>query len=118
MVDYALISQTDDLGEMVRTTRKKYGLSQTELAKRSNTSQRFVSEFERGKQTAEIGKVLQLLKALGLKLCAIDVRTPEENRALIQDLVERVAKDLQGPRAKHPHKKLADFLAEGVGVDV
>ena len=33
-----------------------------------NLSMRFLSEFERGKETAEIGKVLKALRTLGLEV--------------------------------------------------
>ena len=33
-----------------------------------NLSTRFLSEFERGKETAEIGKVLKALRTLGLEV--------------------------------------------------
>lgn len=38
------------------------------IADLTNVSLRFLSEFERGKETAEIGKVLQALRILGLEV--------------------------------------------------
>ena len=55
-----------DLGAIVRLRRKELDLTQGELAGLSGVGERFVSEVERGKATAELGKVLRLLDRLGL----------------------------------------------------
>ena len=110
MAEYASISMPEDIGEVVRSARLQLGWSQTELAQRCGASQRFVSEFERGKPSAEVGKVLQVLHALGLSFAISTTRTPEHSKALVQECVDRVMQDLQEqPRAT---KKLADYLAE------
>ncbi len=57
-----------DLGTLVRTTRKAQGLRQPDLAGACGTSVRFVVELERGKTTAQVGKVLRVLQMLGLRL--------------------------------------------------
>ena len=59
------------LGTILREKRKEQGLTQGEVAAHCGLSTRFVSEVERGKATAEIGKVLYLLKAVGVDLFAI-----------------------------------------------
>ena len=58
----------DDLGEAVRRHRKTRGLTQGRLAGLANVSIGFLSDFENGKPTAEIGKILNTLRALGLNL--------------------------------------------------
>jgi len=57
-----------DLGSLVRATRKAQGLRQPDLAGACGTSVRFVVELERGKTTAQVGKVLRVLQMLGLRL--------------------------------------------------
>lgn len=57
-----------DLGMAVRAARKAHGLTQAELAGLAATGPRFVSELERGKPSAEMGKVLDVLAVLGLRL--------------------------------------------------
>lgn len=52
----------------VRAARKAHGLAQAELAGLAGTGPRFVSELERGKPSAEMGKVLDVLAVLGLRL--------------------------------------------------
>ena len=55
---------TEALGRQIRAARKTMGLSQSEVAEVAGCSQRFVSELERGKKTAEIGKVLAVIRAV------------------------------------------------------
>lgn len=57
-----------NIGETVRDARKAAGLRQDQLAASAGVGLRFVVELERGKQTAQLGKVLQVLTALGLSL--------------------------------------------------
>jgi len=57
-----------DIGKMVRETRKAFGVTQKALALTSGTGLRFIIELERGKATAEIGKVLTILQTLGIQL--------------------------------------------------
>mgnify|MGYP001250194295 CR=1 FL=1 len=61
-----MIQSTIDIGQQIQSSRKKQGLSQEELAMLANVGRRFVVELEQGKATAQIGKVLQVLHALGL----------------------------------------------------
>lgn len=64
-----------DIGRVVRTTRKASGLRQDELAGAAGVGLRFIVELERGKPTAQIGKALQVLQALG---CSFDIAPPPE----------------------------------------
>ncbi len=48
--------------------RRELGLSQAQLAERIGVSRKWVSEFERGKATAELGLVLRLLENLDLQV--------------------------------------------------
>ena len=64
-----------EIGRIVRTARKSAGLRQYELAGAAGVGQRFVVELEAGKPTAQIGKTLQVLQALG---CSIDIVPPTE----------------------------------------
>ena len=108
MIEYANISLPEDLGRAVRAARKDQGLTQTELAHRSGCSQRFVSEFERGKPGAELGKVLQLINALGLAVRLSSARTVEQNRREVSEAIARI--EASACAATPPRKKLVDFL--------
>ncbi len=56
------------LGQVIAAERKRRRLTQTQLADLTNTSINFVSQVERGKKTAQIGKVIDILQILGLQL--------------------------------------------------
>ncbi|MGC1513225.1 MAG: helix-turn-helix transcriptional regulator [Acidimicrobiales bacterium] len=70
------ITSTRDLATAVRGRRQSLGLSQADLATRAGVSRPWLSDVEAGKPTAEIGLVLRLVDALGLRL---DL-TPENNQ--------------------------------------
>jgi HTH-type transcriptional regulator / antitoxin HipB len=57
-----------EIGELIRETRKGLGVTQKALALTSGTGLRFIIELERGKATAEIGKVLTILQTLGIQI--------------------------------------------------
>lgn len=57
-----------DIGMAITDARKARGYSQQEFADLAGVGRRFISELESGKPTAEIGKVLLVLTALGLDL--------------------------------------------------
>ena len=57
-----------DIGKLIRETRKGLGVTQKTLALTSGTGLRFIIELEKGKETAEIGKVLTILQTLGIQL--------------------------------------------------
>ncbi|HWA93897.1 MAG TPA: helix-turn-helix domain-containing protein [Terracidiphilus sp.] len=56
------------IGILIRQTRKSLGVTQRELALTSGTGLRFVIDLEKGKETCEIGKALTVLQTLGIKL--------------------------------------------------
>ena len=66
-----------DLGELVRRIRKAQGLRQDDVAGIAGSSHVFVRDVERGKPTVQLGKVLDLLRELGIHLIA-DVPNAEE----------------------------------------
>ncbi len=65
---YGRTQTVSELGSLARAHRKNKHLTLEALSGLSNLSIRFLSEFERGKETAEIGKVLKALKILGLEV--------------------------------------------------
>ena len=62
------IRSVEELGEAIRMRRKELHYTQAFLAEFTGFSVSFISDVERGKATAEIGKTLQLLMILGLDL--------------------------------------------------
>lgn len=66
---------TAEIGHIVRNTRKAAGLRQDELAGAAGVGLRFIVDLEAGKPTAQIGKTLQVLAALG---CSLDITPPPQ----------------------------------------
>ncbi len=63
------ITDVAALGEMIRQRRKELHYTQAYLAEFTGFSTSFISDLERGKPTAEIGKTLVLIQILGMDLC-------------------------------------------------
>ncbi|WP_042083178.1 helix-turn-helix transcriptional regulator [Iodidimonas nitroreducens] len=70
---------TADIGDIVRTTRKAAGLRQDELAGAAGVGLRFIVDLEAGKPTAQIGKALLVLAALG---CSLDIIPPPNTKGV------------------------------------
>ena len=62
------IKTSKDLGQYLRAYRKSRKITLEKVSGLSNVSTKFLSEFERGKETAEIGKILKVFNALGLEI--------------------------------------------------
>jgi y4mF family transcriptional regulator len=67
-----------ELGAFIRATRVAQSLRQDQLAAAAGVGLRFLIELERGKPTAQIGKALAVLDALG---CRIDITPPPPPRS-------------------------------------
>ncbi|MCU7920204.1 MAG: helix-turn-helix domain-containing protein [Candidatus Thiodiazotropha sp. (ex Epidulcina cf. delphinae)] len=67
-ITYGTIRTTEEFGRLVRAHRKSRHLTLETVSGLGNLSTRFLSEFERGKETAEIGKILKALRTLGLEV--------------------------------------------------
>lgn len=65
------IRNANDFGAIVRAERKRRGYTQTELAEFSGVGINFVSQLERGKETAELGLALRVMATLGIDLEAV-----------------------------------------------
>jgi HTH-type transcriptional regulator / antitoxin HipB len=62
------IRTPSELGLAVRRARDDRGWTQAELASRARVGRPWLSELEAGKRTAELGRVLSVLDALGLAI--------------------------------------------------
>jgi transcriptional regulator with XRE-family HTH domain len=61
-----VIHTVEDLGALVRATRKDAGVRLDDLASTVGLSKQFVNDLELGKPGVQMGKVLQVLGELGL----------------------------------------------------
>jgi y4mF family transcriptional regulator len=60
------LKSVNEIGILIRDTRKAQGISQEQLAGVAGTGTRFISDLENGKSTIQLSKVLRVLEALGL----------------------------------------------------
>ncbi len=62
------VQRTSDVGNLIRRRRREAGYTIQQLAQLLGCSTRFLSEVERGKESASIGRVLQIAVSLGLEM--------------------------------------------------
>lgn len=67
-----------DIGAAIRKKRKEDGLTLADAAALCGVGYRFLSDLENGKKTVQMGKVLQVLTALGLDLYVASREWPDE----------------------------------------
>ncbi len=69
------ICSVGELGAVLREVRKESGLTQRDAAALCNVSLPFLNDLERGKPTAQIGKVLAVCVRFGIE---VRLRLPDE----------------------------------------
>jgi HTH-type transcriptional regulator/antitoxin HipB len=62
------IEDAESLGQAIRLQRRRLKVTQKDLAMASGTGLRFIIDLEKGKPTCQLGKALEIVRALGLKL--------------------------------------------------
>lgn len=65
---YGKISTPEELGRIIRFKRKEINIRQEVAAGMAGVGTKFLSQLENGKETAEIGKTLQVLRKMGLEI--------------------------------------------------
>ena len=73
-ITYALVSLDgpSQFGEAIRFFTKRRGLTQQQVADMAGCSLMYVSNLERGKTTAELGKALKILDVLDVEISFSD----------------------------------------------
>lgn len=64
------VTTPHELGALIREARKRAGLTLAECAGVNGVGIRFLSELERGKETAKLGLALRVAASLGIRLQA------------------------------------------------
>ena len=64
-----------EIGQTIKAVRTTLGATQRQLALAAGTGLRFVIDLEHGKPTCEIGKALDVLRALGVQ---VTLEPPDE----------------------------------------
>ena len=67
------------ISEFIRQRRKANGFTQQQLGELAGVGTRFVSELERGKETARLGSVNKVLAVFGKTLGIVDAERPEDS---------------------------------------
>ena len=65
---YGKITTPEELGRIIRHKRKETGVLQEIAAGMAGVGTKFLSQLENGKETAELGKTLQVLRKMGLEV--------------------------------------------------
>ncbi len=64
----AIITNTSDVGEAIKSARKSQNMTHEQLAAVAGVGVRFVRELEQGKESCHISKAINVLNMLGLNL--------------------------------------------------
>ena len=56
------------MGEAIRQQRRRLKVTQKDLAMASGSGLRFIVDLEKGKPTCQLGKALEIVRVLGMKL--------------------------------------------------
>jgi y4mF family transcriptional regulator len=56
------------IGQLVKNARRNMGITQKGLALTAGTGIRFIIELEQGKETCQLGKALDVLRTLGVRI--------------------------------------------------
>ena len=67
----ARVRSPEALGRLARRERKRQELTLDAVYSVTGLTTRFLSEFERGKPNASLGRVMQALQALGLEMLVL-----------------------------------------------
>ena len=62
------IIDAKSLGQAVRGQRRRLKVTQKDLAMASGTGLRFIIDLEKGKPTCQLGKAMEIVRALGLNM--------------------------------------------------
>ena len=84
----AILRTPRDLGALVRSARKKLGLSQKDLADRVGVSGMWISNLERGKGGARFDLILKTLAALNMQLRGEPDASDDDDFDFVQAVLE------------------------------
>jgi HTH-type transcriptional regulator / antitoxin HipB len=100
------------IGQQARSAREEQGFSIRAAAGKFKCSPRFVHQFEQGKPTARMDKVLQMLSGLGLQV-TVHKKGPAAQPHWKERLEARAKQRLYEERLGRAHERIAAKLALG-----
>ena len=92
------IQSVNDLGRVMRASRKSQNLRLDDVAGSADLSPVFVGDAERGKDSVQLGRVLRVLRELGVRMT---VELPDS----VQPFLDRIAAQGMPPARKRPAGK-------------
>jgi len=90
------ISSVGDIGVLARTVRKTADMRIDDLAATARLSKQFVSDVELGKPTVQLGRVLQMLDELGVRVYLDVPKEVEPHLAKHRAQIEKVSSRRKG----------------------
>ena len=63
------ITNSKTFGEAVKNRRKQLGYTQKDMSEFLGVSISFLSDLENGKETIQLGKMMEVLSLLGMDIC-------------------------------------------------
>jgi HTH-type transcriptional regulator/antitoxin HipB len=87
-----LVTHTFDLALAARGRRKQLKLRQAEVAQAAQVGREWLVDFEHGKPTLELAKVLRTLTTLGVQVHVEMARTPDWTLPLTAQAIDRRAR--------------------------
>lgn len=96
------IHAVSDLGRIVRASRKSQNLRLDDVAGSAKVSPVFVGDAEHGKDSVQLGRVLQVLRELGIRMT---VEVPDS----VQPFLDKIeAKGMRPPRKRPAGKRASE----------
>lgn len=89
------VKDNKQLGQLARLVRKTQGLDQLAAAGLSANGTTFLSDFENGKASVELGRVLRVLDMLGIR---VSVDLPIDDINLTKTQQQQLSDILNGSR--------------------
>lgn len=89
------------LGENIRVARKRRGMSLTELSAKSLVSRTVLGRIEEGDPSVGLGKVFNVLEALGLLTGLSDIASPDLDR---KQVMKEIKVFREGPKGNGDRK--------------
>ncbi|MCS4230429.1 helix-turn-helix protein [Stenotrophomonas maltophilia] len=81
-----LLKNYDELGPLVRATRKSQGMRQDDTAEGIGVSENFLAKVERGGGTVQWQKLFQVLTELGIH---VEIDVPDAAASLLQRTIKQ-----------------------------
>lgn len=92
---YGIVHTSDEFGRILRTNRKRQGVTLETVSDFSTLGLRFLSELERGKEGASLGKSLRAANMAGLEV----IMLPKDIARRVLAIAEREIARRQKPGA-------------------